>query len=185
MNERVSPSSETRLHEPGPHELKSKLFARIFVIVFVVASIATFVWGWTVINSVRHTAAETDRCIRTVAWATLAYASENGRFPLSDDELLAFGSGPESIATMPTSPSAGVWPTKRVDALGSGDPAPLTDCLRAVLVVWGDDGSMPPLLTPNELPTLKGTETEVNRWLDAFRHRSDARGDAVKSATTR
>ncbi|MDZ4828663.1 MAG: hypothetical protein SGJ09_00515 [Phycisphaerae bacterium] len=177
MNERTEPSSETRTREPGPRELKSRVFARVFVIVFAVASIATFVWGWTIIDSVRRTATDTDRCIRTVAWATLAYASENGRFPLSDDELFAFGSGPDSIATMPRSAGAGVWPTKRADALGSGDPAPLADCFRAVLVVWGDDGSMPPLLTPNELPTLRGTEGEVNRWLDAFRHRSDARGN--------
>ncbi|MFO0827080.1 MAG: hypothetical protein U0572_02935 [Phycisphaerales bacterium] len=143
-------------------------FARGFIWFTAIASVATFIWGWTVVNDVRKTAAETDRRIRTLAWATLAYANEFGQFPESDDELRAFGVGPDALRAGDR-PKEALWPARRTDALRSEQPVPIDDCLRSIIVVWGDARTMPPLLQPDQLPTLRGTEDEVHRWLEAYR----------------
>lgn len=138
-------------------------FARVFIAVLAVAGIGTFFFGWWIANGVRRTAAETDRRIRTIGWATLAYADEFGGFPLAADELLAFGAGVESL---PDSPGT-AWPVARSEALQGADPADLAESLRSIVAVWGEDRAMPPYLKPDGLPTSVGTTPMVNGWLAA------------------
>lgn len=149
--------------------MNPRTFTRVFLIVLVVASIATLFFGWWVIAGVRRTAAETDLRIRTIAWAALAYSSQNeGSFPMSEEELKAFGTGPASI-TLQDEANAAAWPTERSAALVGHEPADLDAAFRSIVVVWGTDRSMPPYLKSDGLPTRVGTGTEVNGWLSAMR----------------
>jgi hypothetical protein len=144
--------------------VNGRTFARWFVVVLVVSGAATFIWGWWIARGVRVTAAETDRRIRTIAWATLSYYETFGAFPMSEEELLAFGAGSASIA--PPSAEA-AWPASRDEALAGAEAADLSDSLRSIVAVFGEDRDMPPYLRPDGLPTSVGTTTLVNGWLAA------------------
>lgn len=153
--------------------MNGRTFARWFVVVLVVSGAATFVWGWWIARGVRVTAAETDRRIRTIAWATLSYYEAFGVFPMSEEELLAFGAGGATIAPSPSpSPSLGgegegQWPATREEALAGAEAAELSESLRSIVAIFGEDREMPPYLRPDGLPTSIGTTTLVNGWLAA------------------
>jgi hypothetical protein len=145
--------------------VNGRTVARWFVVVLVVVGAATFVWGWWIARGVRVKAAETDRRIRTIAWATLSYYETFDAFPMSEGELLAFGAGGASIAPPPS--GAGDWPASREEALAGAEAAELTESLRSIVAVFGEDRAMPPYLRPDGLPTSVGTTTLVNGWLAA------------------
>lgn len=145
--------------------MNGRTFARWFVVVLVVAGAATFVWGWWIARGVRVTAAETDRRIRTIAWATLSYYDAFGAFPMSEEELLAFGAGGPAIAPPPS--AEGAWPARREEALAGAEAAELAQSLRSIVAVFGEDRGMPPYLRPDGLPTSVGTTALVNGWLAA------------------
>lgn len=155
--------------------MNPKIFLRVFIAFFLVSLVGVGIWGWTVVQGVRTIAHRTDTQMRTLAWASLAYAAEFGRFPLNAQELQAFGPGPESIAIAPeaTDPAAaaGAWPTSRAVALKEQPPADLAESMKTVLVTFGTDAAMPPYLKPDGLPTMIGTNDEVNGWLASFRKR--------------
>lgn len=145
--------------------MNGRTFARSFVVVVAVAAVATSVWGWWIARGVRMTAAETDRRIRTIAWATLSYYETFDAFPVNEGELLAFGAGGASVAPPPS--GAGAWPASREEALAGAEAAELAESLRSIVVVFSEDRAMPPYLRPDGLPTSVGTTTLVNGWLAA------------------
>lgn len=157
--------------------MSGKIFIRVYIVVFVIALIGVGIWGWQVVQRVRVTAHRTDAQMRTLAWASLSYAAAHGVFPMNADDLKAFGAGPDSLTIAPANPAAG-WPTSRADALHGESPADLTESLRAVVVTFGTDPGMPPFLKPDGLPTMVGTNDEVNGWLDAFGKRGKAAATA-------
>jgi hypothetical protein len=135
------------------------------ILLFVVMGLFTLIVGWRTLSGVRETAYETDRRIRTLAFAVLAYASEYGQFPMSNDELQAFGLGPDEIAVGSTKNE---WPSKRDVAQRGEATTSLDESLHSILIVYGDHRGMPPYLKPDGLPTKNGTGPEVNSWLEAF-----------------
>ena len=159
-----------------PPSRGSVWFLRLFVASLVLACVGTWFFGRWVVAQARENAQRTDTQIRTLAWAALAYAEANsGAFPMTADELRAFGVGPTTItppgdAATETLP----WPLDRSAALKGREPAALDDALRAILVTWGTDRTMPPYLKPDGLPTLHGTNTEVNGWLGGYREKQRA-----------
>ncbi len=142
-------------------------FVRVFFVFFAVALVVVAIWGWTVMQGVRRTAARTDAQMRTLAWASLTYAAVHGAFPSSAADLEQFGPGPESMPVAPPDGAAS-WPMARADALHGIAPADLTESFRAIVVTFGTDPGMPPFLKPDGLPTMVGTSDEVNGWLAAF-----------------
>jgi hypothetical protein len=144
---------------------------RAFFVFFGISVVVAAVWGWNVVQGVRVVAARTDTQMRTLAWAAMAYADANdGLFPTSNEALKSFGVGPDTIRLAPGE-SDGRWPTTRAIALKDAPPAELDASFRAVVVSWGPDPTIPPYLKPDGLPTLIGTNEEVNGWLDAMRKR--------------
>lgn len=141
---------------------------RIYFGVFVIAFIAVGIWGWSVQQGVRVTAARTDNELRTLGWAVLAYADANGgAFPMNLAALKTVGAAPESISLAPPGEGEG-WPTKRSEALHGHEPSDLDASARSILIAWGTDPGMPPYFKPDGLPTHVGTGLEVNGWLAAL-----------------
>lgn len=135
------------------------------ILLFVVTGLFTLIVGWRTLSGVRETAYETDRRMRTLAFAVLAYASEFGQFPMSNEELQAFGLGPDEIAVVS---SKNEWPSKRDVAQQGAATSTLDDSIHSILIVYGDHRGMPPYLKPDGLPTKNGTGPEVNSWLESF-----------------
>lgn len=143
----------------------TRRFDRVIIGLFIVTAVTTLVIATRTLSGVRASAAETDRRMRTLAWATLAYASEYGVFPQSAEELTAFGLGPETLSR---AADGDQWPATRSAALEGKEPATLDDSFVSILVVFGDNRGMAPFLKPDGLPTTIGTGPRVNGWLEAF-----------------
>lgn len=145
----------------------------VIVLVFGAAIIATAIFGWIVVQNVRVTASRTDLDMRTVAWASIAWACEHdGRFPVDEGELLSMQSLPETISCVPTGSES--WPRTRQDALRGEDPPELEAALGRIRVYFSSDGALPPAISPGGLPMLLDTEDTVIGWLGSF---EEARGD--------
>ena len=153
--------------------------ARVFTIVLGIAAVAITIVGFRVTAGVRRTAVETDRSLRSLAWAMLAYSHAHGGFPAGEETLIAFGSGADEIAGGPT----GEWPRTRADALAGLDAKPLPDALREIRVLWTASGAAAPYLAPDGLPSGVGTIDLVNRWLDARGKAGFASAPGAESAT--
>jgi len=137
--------------------------ARVFAVALGLAAVAVTIWGFRITANVRRTAVETDRSLRSLAWAMLAYAEAHGTFPPAEEPLLAFGPGGEELAAEP----AGDWPRRRDAAMDGLEPKPLAATLREIRVLWTASGAVAPYLVPDGLPSRVGTIAEVNGWLDA------------------
>jgi hypothetical protein len=137
--------------------------ARVFTIILGIAAVGITIVGFRVTAGVRRTAVETDRSLRSLAWAMLAYSEVHGAFPAGEEFLVAFGPGGNGLAGEPP----GEWPRTRADALADLDAKPLPDALREIRVLWTASGAAAPYLAPDGLPSGVGTIDLVNRWLDA------------------
>lgn len=137
--------------------------ARVFTIVLGIAAVAITIVGFRVTAGVRRTAVETDRSLRSLAWAMLSYAGVHGCFPAGEEPLLGFGPGGDAVAEVP----AGEWPRDRASALAGLAAKSLPDALREIRVLWTASGAAAPYLAPDGLPSGVGTISEVNGWLDA------------------
>ena len=137
--------------------------ARVFTIVLGIAAVAVTAVGFRVTAGVRRAAVETDRSLRSLAWAMLSYADVHGGFPAGEPALLEAGAGGDSIP----GGRDGAWPGSRAEALGGLEPKPLADALREIRVLWTASGAAAPYLAPDGLPSGVGTIDLVNRWLDA------------------
>ena len=137
--------------------------ARIFAVILGIAAVGITIVGFQVTAGVRRTAVETDRSLRSLAWAMLAYSDVHGAFPAGEDALIEFGAGGDALAVEP----AGTWPRNRAEALAGLSAKPVPDTLREIRVLWTSSGAAAPYLLPDGLPSGIGTIDEVNRWLDA------------------
>ena len=147
----------------------------VIMILFVVAWIATAIFGYIVVGNVRDTADDTDRNMRALAWASLAFACEHdGRFPSDEDELLSVQPLPESIPCVPA--TAGAWPTKRIEAFEGAHPPDLAGAAARLQLHFSSDGRFPPVVGNNGLPTRLGTQDEIKGWLWAFDEAKDNEG---------
>ena len=137
--------------------------ARVFTIVLGIAAVAITIVGFRVTAGVRRTAVETDRSLRSLAWAMLSYADVHGGFPAGEEPLLGFGPGGDAVAEVPV----GKWPRDRASALAGLAAKPLPESFREIRVLWTASGAAAPYLAPDGLPSGVGTIGEVNAWLDA------------------
>lgn len=137
--------------------------ARVFTIVLGIAAVAVTIVGFRVTAGVRRAAVETDRSLRSLAWAMLSYADVHGGFPAGEDALVAFGPGADSVPDAPD----GDWPRSREEALAGLAAKPVPDALREIRVLWTASGAAAPYLAPDGLPSGVGTIDAVNGWLDA------------------
>lgn len=165
--------------------MSGRVFKIGFFAVFAVSSVAAFIWARGVTQGVRVTAERTDVQIRTLAWAALAYADANeGHFPRSAEALKSVGTAVTSLRIHPAGADR-MWPTSRDEALKGADPADIDASMRSIVIAWGPDDTIPPYLKPDGLPTMVGTNDEVNGWLDAFRTRGRADGPDEDGAAGR
>ena len=161
---------------PGPTPAGRRA-ARIFVGVFAVVMIGTFIFSTVVSRDVRRNAARTDRQVRIATWAILVHVDRAGGFPTSrgalDDPFTS------SIAADTMSPPR--WPAT-IDAAGLADVAAtwradLDAALDRLDVQFPPDGRQPPNVTPAGNPTELGTLADANAWL---RGRADALAVAAR-----
>lgn len=147
----------------------SRLVFRLVVLVLVLGVVITAIFGWVVRNNVLETADRTDLEMRAVAWACIVHACANdGLFPTSGDQLLAVEPLPATIDCVP-GPGAS-WPVTLEDAL-RGQPAPsLVEALDRLDVVFPSDGTLPPLVGSDGLPTLidPPTKDTIREWLTTW-----------------
>ncbi|MSR41678.1 MAG: hypothetical protein EXS10_07225 [Phycisphaerales bacterium] len=104
---------------------------RLFVIIlgcFILASIGTTIFAWSVVGGVRNDAKVTSAQLRLVADSLVGYATEHHGFPLSATEFLAQSSDAQR--------------------------AELEIALQHVQVEWSIDRSVQPILRVDGKPTL-------------------------------
>jgi hypothetical protein len=131
-------------------------------VVFVLVSVSVFVWGLTVTRTSREAARETDAALRSVAWAVLCYAGQNGgQFPTSDAQLRAAAASPGPAAGKP-------WPSTLDAAMGGLEAIPAADALGKVGVTWGSSPEVAPDLNTGGRPSSFGTVDAVNGWLAEY-----------------
>lgn len=146
---------------------KNRTIFLVILALFVLAWIGTTIFGFFIVDNVREAADRTDTDMRALAWASIVYACNNdGRFPSDDDELLSVDPLPESIACLPS--TEGAWPTNREAALGGASSPDMALSLSRIVVHYSSDGTLPPAVDNNGLPTRLGTQDEIREWLAAF-----------------
>jgi len=139
----------------------------VILLVLVIAWIGTAIFGFIIVGNVRETADRTDVNIRALAWAAIVYACDHdGRFPVTEQELFSMGPLPDSIPCVPVEP--GAWPVTREGALGNAPEPDLVAAARDLQLHFSSDGSLPPVVDNNGLPTRLGTRDEVRGWLRSF-----------------
>ena len=67
--------------------IRGRIFLLIFIGIFGVSVIATYLYGVTVVNSVKAQAQRSDAALRTTGYAILVATSEDGTFPLGTDRI--------------------------------------------------------------------------------------------------
>ena len=148
---------------------QSRTIFNIVILVLALGVAITAVFGWIVRGNVLESANRTDLEMRAVAWAAITFAcTHEGRFPINLPELLSMQPLPESIDCTP-GPEAN-WPLTLADAL-RGEPAPsLAESCDRLDVAFSSDGSLPPLIGNNGLPTLIDPPTmeTIREWLNTF-----------------
>jgi hypothetical protein len=139
----------------------------IILLVLVFAWIGTAIFGFFIVRNVRETAARTDGNMRALAWAAIVFACEHeGRFPVDEEELFSVGTLPDSIPCVPV--EEGAWPVTLEHALGSAKVPDLVTAARDLQLHFSSEGTLPPVVGNNGLPTQLGTQDEIRGWLRAF-----------------
>ena len=145
---------------------------RWFMTVLILGLAGAAVFCAVVFNNVRDTAADTDRCLRLVAWRSLLYAeTHDGAYPDGPEALEAV-----EVATRLAHPAeAGSeqhWPATLAEALGEQADGMALDALLAmaaerVEIGFDPSGQEPPHLSGRGYPSTHGVIEEVNDWLYA------------------
>ena len=149
------------------NESSSRRVFLAIVLLLLASVIATAIFGWVVMQNVRETATRTDRDMRTVAWASIAWACEHdGRFPRNEQELLSMAPLPTSISCAPVGEES--WPTTLSGALEGAEPPSLEEAYDRIEVYYSSDGMLPPVVEPGGLPMLLDTKETVVGWMSAF-----------------
>ena len=174
MNERHAPDG-TFESPPSP---ANRWFFRGFLLFFIVALVAAWIFSSRVVQATRDRAAQTDAALHTAAWAILLYADQrDGRFPTATDDLLdtPFAerltgalAGPDGTAAKDaftgrplTAAEAGV------DAPASGEAwrDQVREALLIIEVHPQVHHTLPPTLTASGRPSGQATLDRVNGWM--------------------
>ena len=141
----------------------------IIIAIFVLSWIAAAIFGYRVSLNVRDTARETDTTMRALAWAALVYTCrEDGRFPTDAQQLFSVQPLPDSLDCVPS--EIGAWPTTREELLGDRlFPDDLADASRKMKLYFSSDGTRPPVLDANGLPTELGTTQDIPLWFKSMK----------------
>ena len=68
-------------HQKEGDGVRGRVFLLIFIGIFGVSVIATYLYGVKVVNSVKEQAKTSDAALRTTGYAILVAVSEDGEFP--------------------------------------------------------------------------------------------------------
>ena len=156
--------------EPAPQATAGqRIFVVGFILFFIASVIGVSIWGFQVTSKVRMQAQETDVAIRSLGWIILASAAQNDGFPTQLEDL----EGVVSPETLPGAFAKTSIPSRREEAMAGETPISLEQAMDVLIVVWPPDGSLPPVIRTDGLPSGVGTLTTVNAWLlEAARNRS-------------
>ena len=152
---------------------------RTFLIVislFILAWIGTAIFGYRVYLNVLDTARETDTTMRSLAWAALVFTCrEDGRFPTDAQQLFAMQPLPDRIDCDPG--ETGSWPMTREELLGDRTfPDDLAYASRKMKLYFSSDGTRPPVLDANGLPTEVGTTQDIPLWFQSMKSSFEGTG---------
>tara|TARA_B100001059_G_scaffold170808_1_gene170852 strand:+ start:1496 stop:1999 length:504 start_codon:yes stop_codon:yes gene_type:complete len=141
----------------------------IIIAIFVLSWIAAAIFGYIVSLNVRDTARETDTTMRALAWAALVYTCrEDGRFPTDAQQLFSVQPLPDRLDCVPS--EIGAWPTTREELLGDRlFPDDLAEASRKMKLYFSSDGTRPPVLEANGLPTELGTTEDIPLWFKSLK----------------
>ena len=141
----------------------------IIIAIFVLSWIGAAIFGYRVYLNVLDAARETDTTIRALAWAALVYTCrEDGRFPTDAQQLFSVQPLPDRLDCVPS--EIGAWPTTREELLGDRlFPDDLADASRKMKLYFSSDGTRPPVLDANGLPTELGTTEDIPLWVKSMK----------------
>ncbi|RPG17664.1 MAG: hypothetical protein CBB69_006890 [Phycisphaera sp. TMED9] len=157
-------------HQKEGDGVRGRVFLLIFIGIFGVSVIATYLYGVKVVNSVKEQAKTSDAALRTTGYAILVAVSEDGEFPRDTDRirditLPAALSGPLAVS------EGGAWPVDLKAAMADLEPMSVPEALELVLISWGPEGDLPPVLSVGGRPsglTDGGTTLDfINGWFRA------------------
>jgi hypothetical protein len=141
----------------------SKRVFTIIIALFSAGVLFTAIFGFVVVRDVRANARDADLYCRTAAWASIAYAcAHDGRYPTSDDDLRTAAPLPLSITCQSSSDA---WPTTRDAALNGQSPPSFDTILARIKVHYSSDGTLPPVVDANGMPTLLDTNSTIENWM--------------------
>ena len=141
----------------------------IIIAIFVLSWIGAAIFGHRVYLNVLDTARETDTTMRALAWAALVYTCrEDGRFPTDAQQLFSVQPLPDRLDCVPS--EIGAWPTTREELLGDRlFPDDLAEASRKMKLYFSSDGTRPPVLEANGLPTELGTTEDIPLWFKSLK----------------
>ncbi len=161
--------SGPRTQEEGDG-VRGRIFLLIFIGIFGVSVIATYLYGRKVVNSVKEQARTSDAALRTTGYAILVAVSEDGAFPLGTDRISEI-TLPEVLPGPLGVSEGGTWPVDLDAAMADLEPMSVPEALELVLISWGPEGDLPPVLSVGGRPsglTDGGTTLDfVNGWFRA------------------
>ena len=138
-----------------------RVFVLGFMIFFIGSLLGVFFFGNSVVARAKSSASETDVALKSLAWAVLQRAAEDGRFPVKPSDL-------EGVALSPALP--GIFEDEELpgsldEVLVAGSAMTPGEAMDILVVEWPPDGTLPPVLTTGGRPSGIGTLSEVNGWL--------------------
>jgi hypothetical protein len=154
----------------GGDGIRGRIFLLIFIGIFGVSVIATYWYGVRVVNAVKEQAQRSDAALRTTGYAILVAASEDGAFPMGADRILEITL--PAVVPGPLGVSEGdAWPVDLATAMAGLEAMSVPEALELVLVSWGPEGNLPPVLSVGGRPsglTDGGTTLDfINGWFRA------------------
>jgi hypothetical protein len=150
--------------------VRGRIFLLIFIGIFGVSVIATYIYGVGVVKSVKEQARTSDAALRTTGYAILVAVSEDGAFPRGPDRISEI-TLPEVLPGPLGVSEDAAWPMDLDTAMADLKPMSVPEALKLVLISWGPEGDLPPVLSVGGRPsglTDGGTTLEfVNGWFRA------------------
>ena len=150
--------------------VRGRIFLLIFIGIFGVSVIATYLYGVRVVNSVKAQAQRSDAALRTTGYAILVATSEDGTFPLGTDRIREITLPPTISGPLGVSEGS-LWPVDLGAAMADLEPMSVSDALEIVLISWSPEGDLPPVMSvggrPSGLVDGGTTLDFINGWFRA------------------
>ena len=150
-----------------------RVFVLGFMIFFIGSLLGVFFFGNSVVSKAKSSASDTDVALKSLAWAVLVSAAEEGRFPVESSTLRSV-----DLATpLPEIFQGTELPRNLEEGLEGRNPMDVGAALEILTVEWPPDGTLPPVLTTGGRPSGIGTLAVVNGWLVTAARNLPAPGD--------